>query len=430
MLREPITRTAFAAALRAGHGRALQQILLHGAAGLEDLIIGACLFCQVHDPQAEAKRTPWLFSIIETAQMHSEIFEAIKAEGLAPSHEDLFDLNQRSGILKLLATAGMDDARKLLYASLARAADTADVIAADDIVALDGVNGLIHVARQLGRWLRADTDFWVDDTLYSRCFASPGAEQGLALLERAATSDADVSRYLAEVCTSRDGLAGRNTDFSLSAFTADDILTHLRNKPRDPCHWFRGWGAQASSDQREAIFMALMSVEQPEHAKKLFKCFAKTGVPRFERRLLRWIDQPDKPLRLAAVTAFAAISHPQLRVTAERLIADGDFANGVALLVNNSAEGDFATFVQYLPRLEDNEELHRVVRQLLRFCDANPVNESLDCLLYVYECSPCSTCRKRAVKAMIDTKLAPSWLLVEAAFDADPDTRALVVPVR
>jgi hypothetical protein len=45
----------------------------------------------------------------------------------------------------------------------------------------------------------------------------------------------------------------------------------------------------------------------------------------------------------------------------------------------------------------------------------------------MYEFSPCSTCRYDAVKALIDIGIAPVWLLEDAAFDADPDTRALVL---
>lgn len=53
------------------------------------------------------------------------------------------------------------------------------------------------------------------------------------------------------------------------------------------------------------------------------------------------------------------------------------------------------------------------------------MGEALDCLLYVYEFSPCSTCRKRAVKALTDVNTAPAWVLAESAFDADPEKRAL-----
>lgn len=419
----PISRTAFATALRTGHGRAQQHIQQYGADGLEDLLIEACLTCRTFDPQCEAQRAPWLFSMIDAAQMHAAVFEAIKTEGLLPTH-DTWDLRQRSALLKALATGGLVTAKTLLYESLAYRSDTVDVIAAEDIVALDGVDGLIHVARHLGQWLRDDPDFWVDDALYMQCFESDAAKQGLARFEHAAASDTDISRYLAAVHHKPVSVTGRKTIPSLNI--ASDILAHLDEKPKDPCHWFSRWGAQTSSVQREIIFAALISTAEPEHATKLFKCFTKTGLPRFERRLLRWITHTPKRRRWAAVTAFASLNHPEVRTMGMQLMAEGDVANGLALLVKNFAEEDFSTCAEYFTSFENDDELHDVVWQILRLCESNPRDESIDCLLYVYERSPCSACRSRAVNMLIDAKLAPDWLLGEAALDADPDTRKLI----
>ena len=100
-----------------------------------------------------------------------------------------------------------------------------------------------------------------------------------------------------------------------------------------------------------------------------------------------------------------------------------------SLLVNNYEPGDFAMCASQMPQLEDVDEAHHLVGSLLDLCSAHPGSEALDCLLYVYEFSPCVVCRRRAVKEMIDVHTAPGWLLQEGAFDADPQTRALVAAV-
>ncbi len=65
----PLTPEAFDAALRTGHGRAKQQVVAYGAAGLEDEVVKACVTCFTYDPQCEADRAPWLFSIIDRAKV-------------------------------------------------------------------------------------------------------------------------------------------------------------------------------------------------------------------------------------------------------------------------------------------------------------------------------------------------------------------------
>lgn len=422
----PLTQAEFAAALRTGHGRAIQQIDKCGASGLHALIIKACMACHSYDPQCEAARAPWLFSIVERAKLNAVVVQAIKAMEGAPSLDNYDDSALRSELLKELAASGMEEARRLLYASLAIFPNTASVIGAEEIIDLDGMDGLIYVARRMGQWLQADPDFWVDDYLITRFDASTGVQGGLEALECEAVADSDVANYLAGLRKTRDSRGDSSTDFDITDYTAADIVAHVIKNPRDPCHWFRSWGAQARSDQREIVFAALLASDEPEHVMRLFRCFVKASVPRFDKRLIRWIRHPDEKVQRAAVRALVHVTHRELRLEADRLIADGDIANGVALLKSNFAEGDSSACVKHLTGLDDIDEIHRLIMPLLSFCEAHPGEKALDCLLHIYELSPCSICRRGAVTALIKTNLAPGWLLEESAFDADPDTRVLV----
>lgn len=422
----PLSKAAFAAALRTGHGRAIQHIQDHGSNGLEEIIIEVCVTSLSYDPQLEAERAPWLFSIVDRAKLTADVVQAIRESINTAPAESSRDSDQRSAILKELAASGSEDARRLLYSSLARSSNTADVISAKEIVALDGVDGLIYVARQMGQWMQADPDFWDDDSMIAGFDASTGIEGGLAVLEREAAVDSDIASYLARIRKTRDSLSSSSTRFEAMFLKGDEVVAYVKKNPKDQCFWLRMWGTQASDDQREIVFAALVAAEESEHVKRLFRCFAKTGLPRLESRLLRWIDHVDAQVQWAAVAALAPMTHGKLRQVAMRLIAGGNIANGVALLVRNFLEGDFSRCAEHLLQLADADETHHLVGELLDLCEAHLGHKALDCLLYVYEFSPCSTCRKRAVKALIDTNTAPAWVLAESLFDADPETRAFV----
>lgn len=422
----PLTPEVFEAALRTGHGRAKQQIVTYGAAGLEDEVVNACVSCLTYDPQCEADRSPWLFSIINQAKLTEKALEALEMAVRQPAPDSHRDMDQWGGILKELAKAGSVDARRLLYALLRRVPHTASVIGAEQIIALDGVAGLFHVARQLGRWLEADPDFWVDNDLCAQLGPPIEAEAARAALERESAVDADVASFLAGVRKTRETQAsnpGRPDQYGL---TGSQVVALIEGNPRDQCHWLRQWGVKAASDQREVVFTALLASNESGHVKRMFRCFAKTGVPRFDERLLRWLSSSDSQLQWSAMTALAHVKHADLRQAALRLIADGELANGISLLVNNFEAGDFDICSAHLKPLADADEAHRLVGSLLDFCETHPGTHALDCLLYAYEQSPCSTCRRRAVKAMITSGTTPAWVLAESASDADPDTRALV----
>lgn len=404
----PLTTAAFVAALRTGHGRARQQVDDHGSSGLEGQIIKACVSCLTYDPQCEADRVPWLVSMVDRANLHAPVMQAIEKALQEPPSENSRDLEQRSAILKELAAAGSGEARRLLYASLVRLPNTSDVIGAEHIVALDGMDGLMHVARQLGRWLQADPDFRVDDDLVVQFDESTGVEGGWAALEREAALDPDVARCVVGMRTTREGRSGASSGFDPTACTGAEIVAHVNPAPKDPCHWFSRWGAHATNDQREVVFAALLATDKPEQARRLFRCFARTGVPRFDRRLLQWLAHADKQVRWAAVKAIAPIRDIELRRLAMQWIAEGNIANGIALLVNNFEAGDFALCMTHVERVTDADEVHHLVGDLLDLCEAHPGADALDCLLYVYERSPCSTCRSRAVKALINTNTAPA----------------------
>ena len=421
----PLTREAFDAALRTGHGRARQQVDAYGSTGVADTIIAACVTCITYDPQCEADRAPWLFSIVDAAKLGERALKALETAVLQAAPGSHRDTDQRSSLLKELAGAGSAEARRLLYASLRRSSTTADIIGAEQIVALDGLPGLIHVTRQLGRWLKADPDFWVDDDLVARLDPLVDAETIRAALAREAELDADVAAFLAGVRKTNETQASVPGRPDRTALTGAQVVAMIEGNPRDPCHWLRQWGMRAASDQLDVVLAALVASDEPEHAKRLFRCFAKSGAPRYDARLLRWLTSGGQQLRWSAVRGLAPLRHAELRKAALGLIADGDTANGIKLLVGSFVAGDFDLCSRHLEPLDHADEAHQLAGSLLDLCEAHPGADALDCLLHVYELSPCSTCRRRAVKALIAQDIAPAWVIAEAALDADPETRSL-----
>ena len=132
------------------------------------------------------------------------------------------------------------------------------MIGANEIVALDGVQGLIHVARQLGRWLQADPVFWVDAYLIERFTALTGEEGGLGALAREAVVGADAANCLAAERQTLDSRSVCDSAFDAMTYTAAQIVARVKRNPRDPYHWFNGWGARVDSEQCEAVFRALL----------------------------------------------------------------------------------------------------------------------------------------------------------------------------
>lgn len=420
----PLSPAAFRLALKKGQGRALQQINQFGITGLEQQLAEACTTCVAYDPQCEGMREAWLFTLLEHARLQDVVLRAIvEAEQQISTNESSWDMEQRSAILRKMAVSGSSEARQVLYATLAAHSDDSYLRSATDIITLDGIDGLLKVARLAGQQLRADPEFWVDD-YYIRCCDEP-VEAVKAILQNEAAKDEDVASYLAGVSRTVTTQISSSTPSPWHDYSAQQILDHLKVKPADPCHWLRRWGRDAKEVERDQIFTALLLSNDAEQITRLFKCFALISIPRFDDRLLKWAVHPNEQLQWVALQALKLLRHPKLRIAAKSFIENDKLAYGITLLVNNFQHGDFEIIAGRLAEVTDEDETHRIVGLVIDMYESNPDPEAVDCLLFVYESSPCSLCRAKAFKALVDCRAAPDRIVAEATFDVASDTRAL-----
>lgn len=427
----PLTSTAFAQALRFGHGRALQHVQQYGATNLEAEILHACLSSLTHDPQCEDARAPWLLRLLQHTNLTSDVLAAIKSKMQEGWDHSEWDMEQRCDLLKEMARSGSDEARRLLYASLVKLPNSSQVLAATQIVELDGLKGLFHVARQYGRWLQDDQDFELHaDWLLFTLDDSIDQQEALSALQQQAQNDADIARCLASCVKSDAPPPDGSKRLDVNVYSYDDILQLLETKSPAETYWFNSWGRKASFESLQIVYEALLKTSDAGHFVSLSRCFSKRDGPRFrpyfDRRLLSWLNHENEMAQWASHRLLSQIHHPEVRSAALDLIAQGRTVPGVAMLVENYEEGDWTYCLRYLKPSHDDVQTHQLVMALLDLFEAHSSPEAVDGLIYVYEASPCSICRSRAVRLMHHNHTLPQWMHAECAFDADADTRALV----
>lgn len=421
----PLSREAFAAALRKGHGRALQHIARFGRAGLEAEIVESCVTNQAYDPQIDEDRAPWLFEVVKNAGLEAQIFEVLARCARNPSVGGHWDATQRCGIAKHLAADGYPGARELLYSMFARWPNSGDVLAADEIVSLDGAAGLVHLAREEGRWLAEDPEFWVDSSMIELADKVEGQPVAADALRSAAVSDPDIARYLAAALESHASTGAPPARPRYLAFSAQEVLEYVASGTTDRCVWLRGWGRRASRQEIEVLFEALLQEQNAERATKLLRTFAEVGAPRFDECLVKWVRHAEPTVRWAATRALRGMRAPRVRQIGLEMLANGDVETAAHLLVANYEVGDFERLLAVFTPDQEPPELHDVCQGLLNLCESHLTDEALETLVCVYEYTPCSWCRRLAAKALFSLPGVPSWIREEARKDADPGTRAL-----
>ncbi|HVU63524.1 MAG TPA: hypothetical protein VHC70_06085, partial [Phycisphaerales bacterium] len=131
-------------------------------------------------------------------------------------------------------------------------------------------------------------------------------------------------------------------------------------------------------------------------------------------------------VRRLAHVALSNYAHAEVRSLALRKIAMGQSSEKIIpLLAKNYRTGDAHLIERVLMMPPDREELHSLVFDLAEVIRANPVSELSRTMLFVYEESPCSLCRHKAVLSLTHCASAPSWLLEEGRHDASDEIREL-----
>ncbi|MBL8823510.1 MAG: hypothetical protein JNJ77_13055 [Planctomycetia bacterium] len=446
----PLNTEEFESALQKGQGRTLLHVREMGLGEYEHSIIAACLCNQAYDAQCEGYRTDWLLEIVDATGEAKRISQKL-LQTLHANTDNFWDACQRCQIALRLAQRGYEEARAFLYSCLRKWPDTADVIGAEEIIKLDGADGLIKVAEYLGTLLQTEDSFWIDEGMLNLFDEAQGAGAGRKVLETAAVNSPQVSFYL-QYLDERSKQKSGSSDIQPGSgylrldsvqFAADAHSSHVRKMqditvasvineietedPESNQYWFSSWGRHASVDDLATVFESMILQSDPGRLSKYFRIFMHQPLPTFDARMLSFAWHANPEVRKSAHKALSNYSHTSVRKLVVDKLEAGLFIEGeLKLLARNYEHGDAAKLERILHVSDDRDLLHGVLFDLVKVFQSNKVAESTNLMLFVYDQSPCSNCRRNAVELLLSTGTAPDWLLVECQYDSSEEIRLMV----
>jgi len=413
----PLSRDAFADALRKGKGRAVQHVRAHGDAGIEDLLLEAVTRSLGYDPQCEGTRGAWLMTILSSCAHAAPYYQAVLEA--FPTSQKHYDIAQMAGLLLQMAQAGSEEARRALYDKFDQGLSS-EWLVSQEIIALDGLEGLLHVAQRLGRRLMMEADFWLTGDFLYEAREERGAKTVDDALQRASVTDVDIRRFCEELAVS-SGESPAEELYALDAFLAD--LAEGKRNPRGLASRFARRGSEG--DHR-ALFELIESEAQPALTAKMLRVFAiRVDPPGGVDRILPLARHADPALREAAVDVLRRFKDERIAELSGELLAAGSL-EGLELLAENSRPGDFNRVHELLPAAGDDEHLHGLALGIISSCNPDPKPASADCLKWVYEQNPCAFCRWSAVEDLIKLGRLPVALAAECVDDSMSEIREAV----
>lgn len=386
-------------------------------------LLDACLRDKRFDRQIDERRSNWLWKIIASSGAERRILDSI-LEGFQQTATE--DLDQLCGLAVHYARQGASSFTRRLHEIVAeKPVPFCAWIGEQDLLELCGEQGFLFIARARGASLSDRTWDCEDAEIVDSAMERFGNEQVEALLQNSA--DAAIRRFeraWKESQAPRESTQ-RMAEQERGTLLIDSIVQSARSARYGVA--FRGIGMRATEAELEQVLDALWTAHEPNVIANLLMVFSNRQLPRFDPRLFSFCRHGEEKVRSAAFRAIARNSHPLVREFAiEQLHRPTMDVRVIRLFVHNYHPGDEQLLLAKAELPTDENQLHWCLMDALDLLEKNPESDSSQLGLIVYAKTPCAMCRSRAVKRLVEQRVAPDWLLSECRDDCDKETRALV----
>jgi hypothetical protein len=417
-----VNESEFREALRLGLGRAILYAQLHDVREFRKAILDACLHCYSYDFQTEGTRASYMYDLVgclpDKDFYHGEVLKSLAGSGDDPNTA------QRFHFAACLASDGSEEAKRVMYDNYAPGPSMGEFIGIE-FLSMDGIKGLLFVAEKIGALLMEKPEDVDQGYLLSQSFEICGEQATWDALREAGTANPLIERYrLAAEATQRHACQRNRPE--IASLRYDQLLNEPTTKSQS---LLRIWGERATEQDLRLAAEGLMEAKDPKRQLAHLRIFGRRRFPLDVRTLLALADAEDNRIGCAAVSALANVQHAGARSLAFRITDTRASTRGgaIGLLAENFQDGDHGIVLRWFQEEEDSEVLHSLGMDLIDFWKRHPHEESvIPMLRALYEKGPCSFCRERAVKQLLERGALPEQLRAECVWDANCDIRDLI----
>jgi hypothetical protein len=418
--------TEFNGWLRKGLGRAVVFLDTHDPYPYREAALHACTH-EVGYEVYSLSREEYYLDLIRSFR-DDQFFRDGFLETLVngPKDPDKYDLGQTITLARNFAQKGDLEVKQAMYDAISRAGFSRAGWCCEDLIILDGIDGLLFAADLLPSAID-------DDELFQASFLihaledRDGAESAKETIQNTSLQHPSLARmlelseaaYVARKLESSERYRGERPDYpALKGMIWEGEAERV----------LHAWSKTASPEELREVADDLLVEQDETRLLAYLRIFREQQFPRPFARILELAQHQNIRIARAAIRLLSQLKAPAIRSLALNLLRSpatrGDAAD---LLMNNFEPGDFQTFEALLREPMEIEDLHRFGFGIREIVELHCPAEAERCLLLLYEIGPCSLCRKFFVKPLITLQRLPDWARIECRFDADAEVRELVL---
>lgn len=426
----PLNQSEFTNALEKGLGRAYLYVEKNGDESVRDQLLHFCLINPSYDPQCEKSRAEWLMSLINLSK--NKDFYTPKIIAALSASSEFWDVSQLYNLCQLFAQQGDESTKLAIYEKFDTQEFNESYMGGEEIIQIDGLEGLLHIANVIGERLLKENDYWDDEILYCKACEMFSKETSDEFLERHAKENRFVTAYLDELKKHKEKGKSQDSRSYIERFRdeypIDRILDDVNNAKGKYPNFFMRFGKNATEDEIEKIFNLLITETNKEKLIRYLWIFQRRELPQLPQSIADLAFSNDPEIQDAAISTLANLSASSIRDIAINLSGNDNpevALKAIELFANSYQAGDSKYIEPLLSHIENKDILHWVCMDAIKLFEKHPLIELINTMLWVYENTPCTHCRNWTVRLLVEKGWLPEKQLNECLYDCVEDTREL-----
>lgn len=410
----------------------------------KDCILKACLKSNCYDMQSEGTKTEYIFNAISFYEDKNYFIDPIICTFEKLNEKQSEDFTHLSELLTLFALDGYENCfnalvkkyqnlqHKLLKAKKTKSYDFSRD-AFDRLCIcffkLDSENNLPNIIKDLGEIITKNKIYTADDFNFFNfeLEESLGKKKAYNLLENFAKTCEFSNTYYNSLIQSQEEQPTPVVRNFENENLADAIIEEVKKSSRLSPALRIKFKKFASFNQKQRI--ANKAIKELKYEKKLAYLSAFEGTNEFIpcETLVEYANSLIIPLRDKALNMLSYYQNDLARNFArENLFSSEQKIALLKILITNLTEEDL-NVINVLLNPETNltfnrEEYHELGMHILNVCEKKQIPEQL--LLFVYQTTPCSVCRFKAVELLKNTE-SFEQIVHECVHDSYSETSSL-----
>ncbi|KOY87821.1 hypothetical protein AD998_18270 [bacterium 336/3] len=413
----------FLNSLKRGTGEAYLIVRDNPEIDFSNQIIKGALNIFAYDGQSEGSRAKYIFDIISICKQKTKIRKAV-LQGLATEQNHTWNLTHLFDLVKLYAEQGDIEAKQAIYERfLSNPIEGSDWVGYEEILTLDGLNGLLFIAEKFGKYIAENPNNSQDDYII-RCFQDDNKDLKVyEILEKASKTNKHIRLYLDMISKTKSIQEKHRNERSNIQYK--DIVDAILNVKFLPLKRIK----QISEDEVNLIANRLLVEKDKTNIEKLLIVFNYQKFP-FDSEFI--LDLAKKRSSKNRITEYAigALKHLKSNSIRQFLLKNIQKSKRpykyLEILISNYEKGDFRILCDIATKFNDEDIIENLAGTYTSIYRANKTLECKEPLEILYSKMNCGIHRNGILELLMANNVLSDKIRNELPFDSYLETRKLL----